>query len=104
MFAAEISQTQTQIQMQKNPFIGPPPVNDNIIARWSRKKWFLSHVTHVTHDPGGEDKFTDYFLDGRTKKDLCLDDLRPVQTLANIPRRTDMLGRKWWFDGSPDPA
>ena len=90
---------------KKNPLEdNPPQVNDNIIARWSRKKWFLSHVTHVTHDPDGEDKFTVYFLDGRTKKDLCLHDLRPVKTRANIPRRTDMLGRKWWFDGSPDLA
>ena len=75
-----------------------PVINDSVIARFERNKWFLAHVTGI--DNG---KYTLYFMCGEVRT-RPLSQLRPLPPNSTAPRRTELLHKVWWFEGAHDLA
>ena len=71
-------------------------MGDNVNAMWSRGKWFLGHVVGFDQDDGN---YTVYFLCGKTKK---LDASRIRSSDTTYPRRSEMIGKDFFFEGADD--
>ena len=75
-----------------------PRLHDNVNAMWKRRKWYLAHIISI--DVGGVCKYSVYFPgDGKVKRGLSLDEIRPVDPSANLTRRTELIGKTFYFDG-----
>ena len=70
---------------------------DNVLARWSRGKWYHAHVVQFR---GG--RYDVYFMDGQTKDGLTTNQVRPPN--ADLPTRKDMLNKVFFCDGDTDLA
>jgi hypothetical protein len=75
-------------------------VNDNVMAQWTNKKWFLAHVTHAKAG-----RYTVYFPgDGKVRRNVAPHQLRPL-ICPNPPlRRHLLLGKEFYYDGENDLA
>ena len=79
-------------------------VNDNVVAKWAPKKWYLSHVVDF-QIVNGKKLYTVYCpVDGETKHGLPLSDLREVDSAVTLPKRTDLINSEFTFDGAKDLA
>ena len=70
---------------------------DNVLAQWSRNKWYHAHVIQFR---GG--RYDVYFMDGATKDGLTVNQVRPPN--ADLPTRRDMLNKVFFCDGDTDLA
>ena len=71
-------------------------IHENVTARWSRKKWYHAHVTHVHPDM----TYTVYFPDdGKVKTNVHHRHIRPQTTCVPTPRRGDMIGKEFFEEG-----
>ena len=78
-------------------------VGDCCVAAWTKKQWYLTHITNISL--GVVPTFNVYFPgDGKTKKGLRKNQLRDWKTRMSTPpvRRTDLLGKEWWFEGDEE--
>jgi len=102
---AEVSQVDVGAEVsQVGPITPPEPVRqqvhqigDNVTCKWRARSWFLAQVTG--YDDG---KYSVYFLCGKTKDNVRACDIRSSD--SRYPRRDDMVGKDFIFNGAPDLA
>ena len=78
-------------------------VGDCCVTAWTRKEWYLTHITSI--NLGVVTTFDVYFPgDGKSKKGLRRNQIRDWKTRVSTPpvRRTDLLGKDWWFEGDEE--
>ena len=71
-------------------------IGDNIFCKYKRRR-FLGQVTGF--DDG---KYSVYFLFGKTRDNVPASDIRSSD--SRYPRRDDMIGKDFFFNGAPDLA
>lgn len=69
-------------------------IGDNVLARWSSKKWYLAHVTHYFNG-----RYSVYFMDGNEKINMSPSSVRVLECANPPPRRRDMLNKVFYDDG-----
>ena len=69
-------------------------INDNVIAKWTKKARYLAHVCDYCKETR---EYTVYFLDGKVKSGLKENDLRDASNIHL--RRSDMIGVEFFYDG-----
>ena len=99
---AEADDASREETEEVGPCTPPPPVpvqefqpGDNVNAEWVRGSWFLGQVTEFE-----DGRYTVYFLFGKAKENMMPSKVRASD--SRYPRRGDMLGRDFWFDGAQD--
>ena len=74
-------------------------MNDNVLAKWKSKQWYLAQVTRVWRG-----RYDVYFLDGQTKTGLHPTEVREFKSANPPPKRRDMLGQTFYDSGDHDLA
>ena len=73
-------------------------IGDNVLAMWSRRKWFLAHVTRFS---GG--LYDLYFPDdGKIKERVPLERVKPIPVTTNgipVHTRGEMINKVFYDDG-----
>ena len=72
-------------------------IGDNVLARWTKKEWYLSHVTHFH-----KGRYSVYFMDSNTKVNMSPGSLRPFICANPPPRRADMINKVFFDEGDED--